>query len=253
MNQLNNLNKFLLVVGNARSGTTLLGALLDGLSSVIMANETSASATLWKDYSGEEIIKQIFFKAENDYKNNRPSEGYEFAMGTSPLNKKDVRVIGDKIFNPALIFLLGDHKLIPSLEERLKLPLFFINSNRNPFDVIATMHLRSGAPISNRIRWYFMHCEAIEGIHERVTSSRFLHSYHEGLLLDTENTMNKIYQFLDLPVMSDYLQCFKDYLFKEPKSTRNSVSWTKENIDAVYEGINRFSYLSRYTDSRFQP
>ncbi len=81
MKQLDSLKKFLLVVGNARSGTTLLGALLDSFPSVILANETSASAKLWENLSREEMINQLCSKAELDYRSNRPSEGYEFPMG----------------------------------------------------------------------------------------------------------------------------------------------------------------------------
>ena len=42
---------FVLIVGNARSGSTLLGAALDGHPRAIVANEMGESMTLWRGLS----------------------------------------------------------------------------------------------------------------------------------------------------------------------------------------------------------
>ncbi len=198
MDNLGQVKKFVFVIGNARSGTTLLGAALDSHPSVVLANETDASAHLWRGLDRHAILSQTYSKAIFDHANSRPSEGYTFSAGISPESKTDITVIGDKIHNPTMLYLHGDYTLIPCLAERLEMPLYFIHTIRNPFDVIATMHHRSGAPVSNRIRWYFMHCEAAAGISERISEKMFLHTYHEDLVHSTEKELGRLCHFLDL-------------------------------------------------------
>lgn len=43
-----NLTSFLLIVGNARSGSTLLGAAIDAHPSAVISNESTGSWELWK-------------------------------------------------------------------------------------------------------------------------------------------------------------------------------------------------------------
>lgn len=249
MDPLANLQGFVLIVGNARSGSTLLGAALDGHPRMIIANETAASAGFWRGLDRATILGEIRDNAERNAAAGRPSEGYAYQVGPPPSAKADIRVAGDKVYNPATLLLHGDHAMLPSLEQRLGVPVRVIHAIRNPFDTIATMHRRSGAPVADRIRWYFMHCEAAAAIGARLPPDRFIDSHHEDLLATPDAELGRLCRFLDVAVDPDHVAAVKRILFASPRRTRAEVMWTDEDRAAVRSGIARFPWLARYADT----
>lgn len=246
MTQLANLEGMVLVVGNARSGSTVLGAVLDGHSQVVIANETRASANLWRDLEKARILKEIMKNSETNAARGRPSSGYHYQVGLPPSQKPQIRIVGDKIWNPATLLLHGDPHLIPSLEERLGVPLRIIHAIRHPLDAITTMHKRSGAPVRDRIRWYVMHCEATEALRERLPADRYLDSHHEDLLDDPGQEIGRLCRFLGLPVEPDHITAVREKLFPSPRRTRDSVAWAAADLAALRAGIDRYPFLARY-------
>jgi len=237
---------FVLIVGNARSGSTLMGAVMDGHPRIVIANETTASATFWRGLDGPSILRDVWDNAERNAAMGRPSEGYSYQVGPAPSQKRTIAIAGDKIFNPATLLLHGDHGLIPSLEDRLAVPVRLIYAIRNPFDTIATMHRRSGATIGDRIRWYFMHCDAAEALRARLPADRFTESHHDDLLADPDAEIARLCGFLGVGVDADHLQAARKILFATPRRTRSQVDWTTTDLEAVWAGIARFPCLERY-------
>lgn len=247
------LASFVLIVGNARSGSTLMGAVLDGHPRMVIANETAASATFWRGLDGRDILREVWDNAERNAALGRPSEGYTYQIGPPPSQKHDIVVAGDKIFNPATLLLHGDHALIPSLEQRLAVPVRLIYAIRNPFDTIATMHRRSGAPIADRIRWYFIHCDAAEALRARLPADRFLESHHDDLLARPDDELARVCGFLGVGSDDEHRRAVRGGLFASPRKTRSQVPWTDADVQAVQAGIQRFACLARYAatpDSR---
>lgn len=241
------LQKFLLIIGNARSGSTILGAALDAHPEIVVANETKDSASFWRDLDGAAIFDGIMANAEHQAATGRLSSGYEYQMGLAPSSKHRITVIGDKIWNPSTLLLHGDYELIPSLETKLGVPIVVIHAVRNLFDTVTTMHRRSGAPISDRLRWFSAHCEAVAAIKERLPSSRFLDLYHEDLLLQPEQELTKCCRFLGVPVDAQHIERVRKTLFKEPHATRNHAHWSESEVGAARAVMERFQWLQRYS------
>jgi hypothetical protein len=249
MTQLTSLEGMVLVVGNARSGSTVLGAALDSHPQMVIANESSASKTLWRKLDGNAILQDILRNAEVNASKGRPSADYHYQVGLPPSQKPGIRIVGDKIWNPSTLLLHGNHQLIPSLEERLGVPVRIIHAIRNPLDTIATMHNRSGAPVSNRIRWYFMHCDATEAMRERLPATHYLDSYHEDLLSDPGQEIGRLCRFLDVPEQADHIAAVREKLFTSPRQTRDSITWAQADLAALQAGLARFPFLARYAAS----
>lgn len=247
------LKAYVLIVGNARSGSTLMGAVLDGHPRMVIANETAASATFWRGLDGPAILQEVWDNAERNAAQGRPSEGYAYQIGPPPSRKRDLIVAGDKVFNPATLLLHGDHGLIASLEERLTVPVRLIYAIRNPFDTIATMHRRSGATIADRIRWYFMHCDAAEALRSRLPADRFIESHHEDLLTDPDAEIDRLCGFLAVAVDGTHLSAVRNTLFTSPRRTRSQVTWAPAEVAAVQAGIDRFPCLARYAGPPLPP
>ena len=239
---------FFLIIGNARSGSTLLGSVIDGHPQAIIANETIASSTFWRNTTRAAILAEIQENSRLNRESGRTSEGYSYLVKKRADRSRPVLVMGDKTWNPATLLLHGDHQLLDRLRALLGIPIKIIHAIRNPFDVIATMHARSGATIRNRIAWYFMHCEAVAAIRERMSPEQYLDNYHEDLVLSVDCTLLRLCGFLGLPVIPEHTQAVKELIFVTPKQTRASTLWRPDEVQLVLEGITRFNFLSPYAD-----
>jgi hypothetical protein len=239
---------FVLIVGNARSGSSLLGAVLDAHPAAVVANETDGSVNLWRDLSGPEILRLIYETATRNAAAGRPSEGYRYQIGPPPQSKTAIRLVGDKTWNPALLMLHGNPAFLASLEARLGIPVRLVHAIRNPFDTIATMQRRSGASLEDRTRWYFMHCDAAAALRERLPAARFLDSHHADLLAEPAGELRRLGEFLGLPACDDHCAAVTKLLYDRPRRTAASVPWTAGQIAGVSRRMAEFDFLHRYLD-----
>ena len=237
---------FVLIVGNARSGSTLLGAALDGHPRAVVANEMGDSMTLWRGQTRDEVLARVVSHAGFNASKDRASAGYHYQIGPPPGEKQGVIVACDKTWNPTLLLLHGTPTLLSSLEERLGLPVRLVYAVRNPFDVIATMHRRSGLPIRDRIRWYFMHCEAAEALRERLPQEKFLESHHAPLLADPAVELGRIGDFLGLPVDEAHVAAVRSLLFERPRRTSEALVWSASDVTEIQARMADFAHLAPY-------
>lgn len=244
MNRFPNLRQFVVIIGNARSGTSLLGSIIDAHPNAMVANETSASRLFWNSLSAKEIFEEIHANAEINRKNGRHCGGYSYSITQEPKNLNDIHVAGDKIWNPAMLLLHGDYRLLHHLETILETNVSILHAIRNPFDTVATMHARSGAPVLDRIAWYFNHCEAASAIRQKA---RCLDVYHEDVIASPEQEIVKILTFLGLLPNPAFVAECKTLLFKKPKLTRYNIAWTPDELEAMNANIRDYDFLHRYS------
>jgi hypothetical protein len=245
-----NLKHFLLVIGSGRSGSTLIGAILDAHPRAKIANETTASTIFWRDLSGEAILREISENADLRRQRGRLSEGYDYSIERlAPQAESDVAIAGDKVWNPATLLLHGDARLLDRLETVLGVPVKMIHAIRNPFDVIATMHARSGASLADRARWYFMFSEAVAALHARVDPSRFIDCWHEELLEDPAKEIERLTTFLKLDCPRSYVDAAARRMFREPKTTRTNVEWDAGIEQRIRQRMLEFPFLRRYIET----
>jgi hypothetical protein len=238
--------KFVLVVGSARSGTTIVGAIIDSHARMICANETAASANFWRGLSGKQILEEIIANSAANYAAGRRSEGYSYAIETDDKESSEIAVIGDKVWNPALLLMAGQPTLLASLEQVMRCSVALVHCVRNPFDVIATMHQRSGASLRDRLRWYRIHCEAIQIIIERDDFPILL-VRHEDLIADPFAVSTQISEWLGFPTSEEHLARIRGKVYALPHKSRLTVDWSSEIIQGVVTLTSRFPYLAGYS------
>ena len=246
MPDLERMKHFVLVIGNSRSGSTLLGSILDAHPNALVAHETRGSSNFWRNLDRRQILDEIAENSQRNRETGRMSEGYQYLIDPAAKDPSRTYVIGDKVWNPATLLLHGDFALLPRLEGILGVPIKIIHAIRNPFDVIATMHARSKAPIPDRTRWYFMHCEAALAIREKWEPTRYLDFHHESLFADPAMAIAQLCKFLELPPDEAHIQACKRLLFSEPKKTRMNLAWTESHLRQILARMRDYDFLEQY-------
>lgn len=234
------------VVGNSRSGTTLVGSLIDAHPAMICANESDLSVRLWRDATREQILQDLEQNVRRNLESDRPSQGYHYGIRQDPKDAAQIRIVGDKIYNPSLLMLHGDPTLVPRLESTLGCPIFFVHVLRNPLDVIATMHRRSGQTLIDRTRWYFMHIDAALSQQERLDGDRWVNLYLEDLIDTPDASIHSVTNLFGLTSGPGYLEACRARLFQKPKLTRHDVAWTRDALDEICHRVERYQALARY-------
>ncbi|MFP4351620.1 MAG: hypothetical protein ACLFRP_00430 [Puniceicoccaceae bacterium] len=239
------LEKFLLILGNARSGSTLLGALLDAHPEAVVGHETLASQEFWRNRDRRSILEEIGANSERHREAGKEWEGYRYGIrgfGRTGM----IRVAGDKIWNPATLLLHGDHGLWPRMEETMGVPLRALHVLRDPFDVVATMSVRSRAPLADRIRWYFMHCDAVAALSDRLEEPAFRTVRLEELIARPGEGLASLCGWLGLEPGRDYVDACRERIFARPKRTRADVAWDTGDVRAIVRRAGDHSFLRPY-------
>lgn len=237
------LEKYVLVIGNSRSGTTIVGSILDSHPQMICGNETASSASFWRGSTLETITAEIEENSSRNAQLGRPSEGYQYAIGSAP--KSQITVLADKIWNPAVLLLAGDRRLLSRLRTTMGVPISLIHCVRNPFDTISTMHRKSAATLRDRLRWYFMHCDAIQVIIERQEEPIF-EIHNEDVVSHAEDTSRGLFDWLGYPSSAQHLSNIRARVSETYNASRHSVVWTDDLIREVECRASGFPFLSRY-------
>jgi hypothetical protein len=237
---------FVLVIGNARSGSTLLGSILDAHPCAIVANETVGSANFWRDMDRPRILGEIAESSRRRRLSGRVSEGYRYLIPAAAKEMPRILVMGDKVWNPATLMLHGDYSLLNRLERILGVPIKIIHCIRNPFDVIATMHARSKAPVIDRAHWYFLHCSAALAVRQKWEPDRYLDFHHESTFDNPDQAIAGLCRFLELPVDKSHIQASKALLFPQLRTTRRNLAWEPAMVRMITSRMGEFDFLGRY-------
>lgn len=244
---------FFLVLGNARTGSTLLGAILNAHPALVCANESRSSFELWRNLSRQAILEDLYSNAVTVRQGGLQPSGYRYPIDVPHSSPERLLGIGDKVWNPATLMLHGDASLLGHLRSLLGLNILLIEVVRNPFDVIATMHIRSGASLENRANWYRMHCDAASSIRKSVPENQFIRIHYEDLIASPGDTIKEICDFLGVESDESHIRACLKLIYKDPKMTRQQVKWTPSDEDVVMKTIQVYKHLMRYGDASSFP
>lgn len=238
---------FCTIVGNSRTGSTLLGSLLDAHPNIAISNESAAPNMFIKGEQRENIFNTILRNCANHARAGKKWTEYQYSIpGQWQGKHKELKVIGDKLYLIAAYILHLDPNLLINIDNISGLRTKYIHCTRNPFDVISTMALRSKLSLRNRIGLFFNTCEAILALQERVPAEDFLTVNHESLLNNPKETLTDTCYFLNQEPYEDYLQSCSALLYKQPHKTRTDIMWPEELINLVKERIQQYDFLAAY-------
>ena len=270
---------FILFIGFARSGSSILGALLDAHPHVVLSNEymliRKAASGNPKDpvFNERRTLFSALYNRQQSLLNRsliNTSKGYSLYIQNSYMGtyKDRIDVVGDKSgYQTNLLYIRNSSyffEVIQHLKDVVKAPIKFINPVRNPFDIIATQMLYDlgGKVLRHKANTHkiildpnFINCRVkrfekeIWSIVEICESQQYevLHVHLEDLVENARVEIFKICNFLGISCPEDYISACTEKLFQETSKTRHSIEWPDEALDKAHSIIQSIPHLKRYS------
>ena len=131
---------FFLVLGYARSGSTLVGSLLDAHPNMVVADEADILRYVHPGVSRRQLFAIILERDRQFAHVDRRWHGFDYSVpGGSQGRFTTLRVVGDKHAGRATRRLWRDPKLLGRLRAVVRVPIRVLHVTRNPFDNIASV------------------------------------------------------------------------------------------------------------------
>ena len=280
------LKTFILFIGFARTGSSILGALLDAHPHVVLSHEYMLIGRVAGGNPKNPIFndRRTLFSALHNRQNSlldhslintsrgliTTSKGYSLFVENSYMGtyKDRIEVVGDKAAHNTNSVHLGNKKyffeVIQHLRDVVKAPIKFINPVRNPFDIIATLMIYDLGDKELRFKANthkiildqdYINCSVrqfekeIWSVVEFCESQQYevLHVHLEDLVESPRVEVLKICNFLGISCPEDYISACTEKMFKETSKTRDSIEWPNEAIDKVHSIIQSIPHLQRYS------
>lgn len=245
---------YCIFIGYQRSGSSLVGSLLDAHPNAVIAHELNAIKYFKANFSKDQIYYLLKHNAEEYAQQGRNWSGYSYQVPNQWQGKfSKIKIIGDKKAALFTIELIDNPQLLGQIQKTVEVPIKMIHVVRNPYDNITTMFKkkdRRRTKVLNfreTIEYYFSLCENIKDIKNMVSHDSILDIRQEMLIENPQKTLSELGVFLNIETSKAYLQDCASIVFKSPRKTRETIEWNPDDIKLVAEQIDRYEFLKGYS------
>lgn len=273
-----NVERFLLTIGYNRSGSSLIGQLLNAHPEVVVAHELYILQKLRalrfvptpsRRGRAARLILERDREAERETAYRQ--SGYSYALnGLSQGKYSRLRVIGDKGSSNAVNELAarGTEELERLRLRRDRMPARFLLTLRNPYDVVAARTLnalrdsadsdipplRDYAPADSErppvreedVRWLLALSENISRVLPALPKEDVLTARYEEFVAAPKETLRRICAFLGVSEDENYLDACAAFTLPTQHRTRLKARWTDCQADRIAAAIAEYPWLSGY-------
>ncbi len=244
---------FCVFIGHTKSGSSLVGSLLDAHENIIMADEADALKYVLHHFSKQQIY-HILLKASK----REAMKGRVTARRLTPYSLQvadqwqgrytKLKVIGDSKAGITTQRFGRDLGLIEGLQEVMPgVNVKFVHVIRNPFDPISLMMVRGKRTAENAMDRYFANCEILTQLHKKVNPSDIFMIRYEDFVGRPKHYLTNLCSFLGVPHEAAYVDACVRILHPSPERSRDIIPWETDWIKQVQERIAQYAFLDGYT------
>jgi hypothetical protein len=246
---------YVMFIGIGRSGTTLLGALLDAHPRIVIANQQTTLKYLRPPlFTRAQIFHLLMRNARRAAgAGRRGGGGYRYAVAGQWQGRcESLEVIGDKSKSAqAVTWLTASPRLLYSLARTTRGRIRMIHAIRNPYDTIATRSRRRGLSLERITREYFALCERLQRLIGQIEATEQFNVaripvHLEAFIAQPAEQLTAICEALGVAAGDDYVRACRDILYGRPHQSRRKVAWRPELIEQIAQRIAGIPFLRRY-------
>ena len=235
-----------LFIGHGRSGSSLVGSLLNAHRHALIAHELNELHFIKRNFTGAQLNWLLYAQDRAFEKAGREWTGYNYRVEGQWQGKFErIHVIGDKHAGGATRLIGQRPELLDRLRRTVGVPVKFVHVVRHPLDNIATLHRRQDLSLEAAVKQYFDQAT----INERLVGE----SPRDSLTVHLEDVigrprvqMTRLCEFLGLDTPADFLDACAGAVFAEPRRTRDLIEWPRELVADILQQCRELPFLHRY-------
>jgi hypothetical protein len=242
---------FLLFAGHARSGHSLVGALVDAHPNALVAHELDALKYVEAGFGRDQLFTLILRQQQERVADGmRSGSGYIYKVpGQWQGRYERLDVIGDKKGGRSSMRLASQPELFDRLRDTVGVPVKVVQVIRNPYDNIATLYRRAPRiSLQEHADTYFRLAATVRSLRDRLGGEpdRFHELRLEDLIADPTTTLRLLVGFLGLPTPPGYIEACAAIVFPTGRQTRTDAAWTPELLERVAAQAAEYPSLAGY-------
>jgi len=247
---------YVMFIGIGRSGTTLIGSLLDAHPRMIIANQETALKYMHPLFFSRCQVYRLLLRNSREMAANSRigGGGYSYAVeGQWQGRFQQLEVMGDKSKSAQDVTWLTTRPSI--LERMVKVTgarIRMMHVIRNPYDTIATRSVRRNLSLEWISREYFALADKLQKLIERIEGeTEFdvdrIPLHLEDFISDPEKHLASVCSRLGVEAEADYLRDCAAIVKRKPHKRRHEVEWDPALIDEIKGLIAGHPFLKRYS------
>ena len=244
---------FCFFVGHNKSGTSLLGGLLDAHRQIVLADEADVLQYVDAGLDREEIFHVLLRGSRTEARKGRVTarrlEPYSYAVpGQWQGGTERPRVVGDSTSGSSTRRLGDDPALLDRLAALTReVDVKMIQVIRNPFDPISVMMVRGNRTFDNSIEHFFSACNTLVDLRRHIDRGGLFPVRYEDVVADPSGVLRNVCAFVGVDPDPEYIDACTGIIRPRPDRSRDMVEWTPEWIDHVERRMVDFDFLDGYS------
>lgn len=240
--------RFFFMLGYTRSGSTLVGSLLNAHPEMVIAQEIDIFRFLRPGITRNTLYGMVLVRDREFAAIDREYHGFDYAVPEGDQGRfTTLRVLGDKHAGRATRRLRDDPHALERLRSLVGVPIRVLHLVRNPFDNIASIARNRDLPLSTAIGIYRKLGVAVDQTGSRLSADELFEVRYEDLLADPTTRLNDLCRFIGVHATPDYLKRCASLIDHDGRRSRDSLSWSPEEIGMVEELIASRPALQHYS------
>jgi hypothetical protein len=243
-----NVERFCLFVGFPRSGTTLVGTLLNAHPHIVIAQELDVLRYVRLGLRRDQIYSMILRRDREFAAAGFRWTGYDYTVpGQYQGRYQRLQVIGDKRAGMTTNRLRERPELIDRVRRTVGVPLRVIHVVRSPFDTAATMARRRQCDLSFAIDHYARLAVTVDQVRSALDPEELIDLRYEELTADPQGQLRRLCEFVGVSADASYLGDCGVQVRAGGSRSREATQWSDADREAVEDLIAGRPVLAGYT------
>lgn len=244
---------FALFIGHNKSGTSLVGSLLDAHPDAIVPDDMDALRFISAGFSRAQVCHLLAAGARRDLSKGRITArrvgAYSyFVPGGWQGRYRRSLVMGDSTSGSTTRRLGEDPALLGRVRELAdEAAVRFLFVVRNPFDPISYIMVRGNRSFDNSIDHYFTNCATVQSLRGRLQPDEVLTIHYEPFVTQFDSQIRRVCNFLGLETDPDYVAACVGVVDPVPRRDRDLVDWDTRHQTEVMARMRDFDFLDGYS------
>jgi hypothetical protein len=234
------------LVGYPRSGSTLIGSMLNAHPQMLIAHESDLFRYVRRGVSRNQLFAILLLRDQEFSEVDRHWNGFDYALGDQG-QFESLRVIGDKHAGRAARRLHEDPPLIERFRRVVGVPIRSLHIVRNPYDNIASIAHNRSLPVSRAIDIYRRLGVAVDDVLGRLRPEELFEVRYEAFTADPASWLTDICHFAGVEVTPEYIDSCAALADPGGRRGRTRVEWSPAERAEVEQIITSRSVLDGYT------